>query len=196
MKRMMLLLLVLGFCHQIQAQEVEYEEEEYTPRLEILTGASLQFANPVNNFRQNLVTNGYGGGAFVLIKLPQRIPIYFGLELSGITYDRAFIRFLTELDGFLIEVEEETAPRIFLGHLSFRIEPPVNHLLQPYFEGIVGFKNLYTRTKLKDLEVAEDPILYNQLEEGDWAFSYGAAVGFRMPIAWDRIYLDFKCAYL
>ncbi|HHH50677.1 MAG TPA: hypothetical protein ENK52_06840 [Saprospiraceae bacterium] len=150
----------------------------------------------MNYFRQNLNTQGIGASAFFLVSLPQKIPIYIGLELGGITYDRANTQYATNLDGFLVQVQEETAPSIFMGHGIVRLELPTNFFAIPYIEGMFGFKNLYTRTKLKDLGVSEDNVISNSLEDGDWAFSYGATLGFSIPIGWNRMAIDLKCSYL
>ena len=196
MKQKLILCLLLFLSPFLMAQEYEQETQQYIPKWEFLAGASLQLAKPMNNFRQNLNTQGIGGSAFFLVKIPQKIPIYIGLELGGITYDKAYVQFATELDGFLVQVQEETAPSIFMGHGIVRVELPFNSFVIPYVEGMFGFKNLYTRTKLKDLEASEDNVIYNELEEGDWAFSYGASVGISIPIAWNRMSIDFKCSYL
>jgi len=100
------------------------------------------------------------------------------------------------VDGVLVEFEEETVPSVFMGHAVIRIEPPVNFFAYPYIEGLIGFKNLFTRTKVRDIELAEDGLVSNFLEEGDWAFSYGAAVGISIPIGSHLPTIDIKCTYL
>jgi hypothetical protein len=198
-KRFVILSLCLLGVLVSEAQEVENQDfvaEEINAPPRFLVGANFLFLQPLRDFRANLNTEGIGASASAYIRVNQKIPVYVGLELSGLVYDRAFIEYVDEVDGFLAQLKEETAPSIFMGHLIFRLEPPVNFFAYPFFEGIIGFKNLFTRTKVKDVELDEDAVLSNILEEGDWAFSYGFAAGLSIPIGNHLPTIDLKCAYL
>lgn len=192
--RCRLLFFLLILCNTIFAQR--YEED--LPRLprEFLVSAGLTLGMPTGDFRQNLPNDALGTNFSILIKIKETLPVYVGVEFNGMNYDRANIRYLDQLDGYLVEVEEETKPSIYLGHAVIHIEPAFNFYFKPYMEGFVGFKNLATRTKLRDLELGEDAVLSNYLEEGDWAFSCGIALGARTPIFWEQLSINLKCSYL
>jgi opacity protein-like surface antigen len=101
------------------------------------------------------------------------------------------------VDGFLTDVELETTSNILFLHGMLRIKPDVNFFVQPYFDGLIGYKVLYTRTKLVDLLADEDRVLESETNQSDWAFSYGGAIGVQIDLSRRKnIYLDLRCAYL
>jgi len=195
MKWIAIIVLCLGSGSLLFAQDFNEEEQEALPAKLLISG-SAQLFKPIAQFDESLQTYGYGGGGSVLMRLNQSIPVYIGIDLSSIRYDQASVTYLSQVDNELVEFEEETAPSIFMGHAVVRIEPPVNFFAYPYIEGLVGFKNLFTRTKVRDVELAEDGLVSNFLEEGDWAFSYGAAIGLSIPLGSYAPTIDIKCTYL
>ena len=87
-----------------------------------------------------------------------------------------------------------------MGHAVIRVLPPVSLKIQPYFDGMIGFKNLFTRTTLEDQDVFEgDDTIESYIEQGDWAFSFGGALGIQILIGGHEsffILLDGRCTYL
>ena len=157
-------------------------EEDYGEELmeeEILIGyinANFQIGFPVEAFRRNLDHPGYGGGGLFTIKLAGG-PIWVGGEISAMVYEYESQEFTANIGGFLQDYELRTNSNIFLAHAFIRIQPNWNRTFQPYLDGLIGIKNLFTRTKLLDLQLEEDNVIENNKEQGDIALSYGIAAG-------------------
>ena len=104
------------------------------------------------------------GVEFALIgQLPQNefkdegVPIGFGIEISGLWYPTNTLGFGLNLGGTqygsserqipfnyftdLITIREKTTNNIGYGHLLIRFSP-IQGKINPYFEGLIGFKNL------------------------------------------------------
>lgn len=200
MIRCVLLFTLLIVCSPARSQQSESASEEKTnlnfAESRVYLSAKLQMGIPIGHLGKNLAGNALGSAASFLIKLKKSTPVYMGLEMGIMSYDQAFIRYYSQVNGFLIELQEETKPSIFMAHTLIRIEWPKDALLQPYFEGMVGFKNMVTRTELRDIALPEDAYFYSNLDRGDWALSYGAAVGLQMPLFIEGLNFNIRCSYL
>lgn len=191
MKTWMTTLLALMICTGVlRAQD---EPEENTPAWHLFLNGNLQLGIPVEAFRQNLDRNGFGGGGIFLLQL-KTLPVFAGLELSGITYDSESIRYTVNVGGFLTDYKLSTRNNIFLGHVVFRVQPEIRFPIRPYFDGMIGFKHLYTRTVLEE----EDTDTTNgDTDQKDWAFSYGGAAGIQLSLFRNKsVTIDLRCAYL
>lgn len=174
------------------AASAQEEESAYSPWHIYLNG-NFQLGIPIESFRQNLDRTGFGGGGLLLLQI-KRLPVYGGLELSGITYDSESIRYAANVGGFNQDYKLVTRNNIFLGHAVVRFQPPVNFLIQPYVDGMVGFKNLYTRTTLQNQDTEESD---GETDQHDWAFSYGGAAGIQLYLFKNKaICIDLRCAYV
>ncbi len=190
-----LVFTLLSFSPLLQAQEAENELVSYEA---VLFSGHFGFSVPVGNLGKKLDDVGFGFGGSLLFLIDKRNPLYLGVDVSHFTYSEAF--FITDIfiDGFLVPVEYRTRANILTGHTIFRYAPTVNFFLKPYLDGMFGFKHFVTRTRITDLESSEDD--YDQfVENGDWALSYGGAIGFLVPLYYTRngvgIQLDIRCAY-
>ena len=104
------------------------------------------------------------GVEFALIgQLPQNefkeegVPIGFGIDISGLWYPTNTLGFGLNLGGTqygsserqipfnyftdLITITEKTTNNIGYAHLLIRFSP-IQGKIKPYFEGLIGFKNL------------------------------------------------------
>ena len=181
-----ILLLVAFFNLEAQENEIPF----------VQLNGNLQLGIPVEAFKNNLSTPGFGFGGLLAIRLGDT-PLFPGLEASGISYDREFTEFNLWVDGNLTDVRLETSNNIFLIHGLVRIMPNIDLPVQPYIDGMIGTKLLYTRTKLVDLLIGEDEVLESDTDQSDWAFSYGGAAGVQINLSRTRsILLDLRCAYL
>ncbi len=155
---------------------------------------------PINEFRENLDQNAWGFGGTLLWRLKKlRSPVHLGASFSWLTYDReSDWIWLLDGDGFEYEVERVTRTSMFMGHLTLRIVPIHNTTFQPYFEGKIGFKNLYTRTNYIDHENPDFSLVDTDIEGGDFAFSYGGVVGLTISEdrRWPLIKFDISVAFL
>ena len=179
--------------NMLSAQDEEVEREG--PILNV--NLNVQMGLPLGKFKENLETTGLGMGALALVRVRKEpITIRAGLELSGVTYDAQSNLLELPVDGFYALFEMRTETSILLLHGVVRLEPSVNFFMKPYFDGMFGFKNLFNRTTLTDIEFDEEELIDNT---GAWAFSTGGAVGVKIPInqhdpyAWT---IDLRCAYL
>ncbi len=159
---------------------------------------NLQMGVPIESFKEYLDTPGFGGGGLFLIPVKKNFPLSLGAELSLMTYASESQDFSANIAGFWSDFRFTTSSNIFLGHVLMRIQPAVESPFRPYFDGMAGFKNLYTRNRLEDLYGDEDND-YSESEtiKGDWAFSYGGAVGLQLAVFRNPgIMIDIRCAYL
>ena len=86
----------------------------------------------------------------------------------------------------LISITEETKNAISYGHLFFKVVP-FESRVRPYFEGLIGLKNLNTNTRLFNENCTDDPDtdhddceIAESTNSTDYAFSYGLGAGFEV----------------
>ncbi len=214
MKHLILLLFVLlGFGVQINAQEegAEFEEDyaaeenyeedsDYIPMFSL--GLEFDLAIPQANFRDNLDGVGVGVGGNFLVRTNRQasIPVLAGISSRIVFHDRERQDQIVIIDGESIDGRFITRNNIFMIHGMMRVLPPVNSPIQPFIDGMVGFRNFYTRTILQDLDSYDDDTIDSYIEQGDWAFSFGGAVGFQVLIrelyGGYYILLEGRCSYL
>ena len=172
------------------------QSDETFDLIKVHIGGSFQIGVPLNSFKDNLEGEGFGGGGEVFYRLGQQ-PLFIGAMVSGLSYDQLTQEFTADVGGFLKEFELQTNSNILLAHAGFRLQPAIDFPILPYIDGLVGLKNLTTRTKLKDLELQEDNVLENRKEKGDVAFSYGGTIGIMVDVFRNSdIVIDLKCSYL
>lgn len=159
--------------------------------------ASLYLGIPSDDFSENLEGIGIGGGGSILFRLRSQ-PIFFGAEVGIMGYDKLLQQATFNIGGFLKDYELETNSNILTAHALFRIKPDFSSPIVPYVDGLIGIKSLFTRTKLRDLDLPEDDdIVENRREQGDIALSYGGALGLQLHLFRNNdIVIDLKCAYL
>lgn len=193
MKKVTLILLGLAFLTSVFAQEQEDDAyDRQFPNLQM--GGAFHIGVPLDDFRDNLDQVGVGAGGFFLVNVNDS-PLYAGFDLSGMAFESEDLRYEANIGGFLKEYELRTASSAFLGHLLLRFQPDVNFPIKPYFDGMIGFKNLFTRTTLTDRDIGETIDSGN--DQRDWAFSYGGAFGVQIAFSQAaNLVLDLRCAYL
>lgn len=177
----------------LSAQVEEVEDDG--PFLNV--NLNLQMGLPLGKFKENLGTTGLGMGALALLRIRKEpLTIKGGLELSGITYDAQSNLLELPVDGYYALFEMRTETSILLLHGVIRIEPKVDFFLKPYIDGMFGYKNLFNRTTLTDIEFDDEQLIDNT---GSWAFSTGGAIGFKIPFNQHDPYtwtIDVRFAYL
>ena len=191
------LLFTLLAMPKSKAQEME-EDFYVDDRIQI--SANLVVGVPIGAFREKVKSGGIGWGGSLLFMVNESLPVYAGIDLNGYNYDRESGTFLINIDGFWTNVEMETRTNVFTGHGLFRLAPRTSFFLKPYLDGMLGVKNLYTRTLFYDLDSGDDDPFDRLIEQGDWAFSYGGALGIKIPL---NIYqgnaglsIDLRCTYM
>lgn len=155
-------------------------------------GLNLQMGVPINQFRDNTEAIGFGFGGYFLVPVSDS-PFYFGLDVNYLVYGSDTKKEEILVNGFLDKYEIETNNNILLGHFITRLKPKTDFFLHPYFDAMLGFKYLYTRSKITD-DNSVDPLETNT-DFYDWAFSYGGAGGVHVDLG-DNFKLEFRILYL
>ncbi|MDX1942718.1 MAG: hypothetical protein SFU99_19295 [Saprospiraceae bacterium] len=194
MKRLQIFILSMLLTAALFAQEQiqEPSKERSFPSFQL--NGNFQVGIPLNDFRDNLDDIGFGAGVLFLTHLGDS-PLAAGIELSLMGYASESAEYIMRVGGFVKEYELRTSSNIFLGHAVVRFQPAVNAFIRPYFDGMIGFKNLFTSSTLTDLDNSE--ATESNTDESDWALSYGGAFGLQVHFSkTSNIVLDLRCAYL
>lgn len=182
----LILLLSVSFTFSIQAQR-EFGQ----------FGAQFQVGIPEGAFANSYDKYGFGGGGDLFFKLSQDMPFYVGINFSVMGFERYQQEFLVALPGgFLQDYRLRASSNLFSSYLGFRVMPGEGWF-KPYAEGLVGFKNFYSTSRLD-----QQPRNTNSWEEvdrdtkGDWTPGYGGSAGILFFFGNSGIALDLKCSYL
>lgn len=181
--------------------------------------ASLSFAQmgslaltvgvPQNEFREN--TDATGGGFDLSIAFPfqKDVPIFLGLDINYLVYGSnsqnedltADIRTSNGslIDQLVIPLRITNTNSIFGTHAFIRVVAPFE-LIQPYAEGLIGFRYISTDTKILDrsndgrYSDEDDNVIIRKTVLDDWIFSYGYGGGFLIKIG-NNAFLDLRADF-
>ena len=196
MNKLLIILFSFFIVLNLSAQNEKVHKRDFSEPARWMAGIKGSVGIPYGEFWDKLGREGYGIGGEVHYRIKKDLPIYMGLSLSGFFFDAQTQDYYQNIDGFSVLFRERTRTNIFMGHLQVRIKPDINFFIEPYLDGLFGFKNLYNRTTVEDLEIEEIDIINNS---GDWAYSLGGAVGIHFPFLKDgasRGYFDLRLVYL
>ena len=171
---------------------------------------SLSLGLPQNEFRQNTDATGFGGDLTFGIPFQKGAPIFFGLDINYIVYgsnakEETLSAQITLSDGtpigdpLVIPLEIRNTNSIFGTHAFLRAQAPFE-LVQPYVEGLVGFRYISTNTKIVDLSDdnrwsdPDDNVIVRETVLDDWIFSYGYGGGFMIKIG-SNVFLDLRANF-
>jgi hypothetical protein len=134
---------------------------------------------PRGEFKENIENNGYGlSGNFLVALGPS--PFLVGVDAGFATYGSEKRRVPLSSSIPDITVDVTTDNNIVLTHFVLRAQPRSGPV-RPYVDGLVGFKYLFTQTKV-EADSAEDP-LASTTNLSDFAFSYGVGGGVQFRLA-------------
>ena len=137
----------------------------------LLSKAQAEFGKNVKNIGYGFNINlGYN---FV------PLPIIAGINLDFLTYGSEKRKIPYSYYTDLVTLIEETSNNIVMGHLLLRSQPSKGNI-HPYWDGLIGFKYLYTETSIQG-EDEEDEIA-SSINIDDFAFSYGLGCGIMMQL--------------
>lgn len=190
MKRASIILFALFACHALYGQDEK-------PPFYMQFNGHFQVGVPLEGFADRLDKQGIGGGGLFALQLGRGRPLFGGLDVAFLRYDGEKLDFDILEEGVLNDYRLHTNNNILLGHALLRFKPFTGFFIQPYFDGLIGFKRFYTRTRFIDLLEGEDEVVEADTDQSDTAFSYGGAAGlqFRVGSAPD-ILIDLRCGYL
>lgn len=140
--------------------------------LNLLTGI------PSGAFGDN-VSNTALGGSFFLGYHPAEKPIVIGADLEFFRYGKERRKELLSPDIPDLPVEVTNRNEMFMSHLFLRVQPDWGKIV-PYFDSLIGFNYLYTRTSLKGDRRYNDIISTTNFS--DWALSYGLGGGIKIKL--------------
>lgn len=141
---------------------------------QIVPRGSLNFilGVPQGDFADNVDNLGFG------IELQGGIGIQpafmIGADLGFLIYgtERRSEPFSTTIPDVTVDVR--TTNNILMGDLFFRIQPQAS-AIQPYVEGVIGFKYLFTETSVQNENFGEEVASSTNFD--DFASSFGGGAG-------------------
>jgi hypothetical protein len=143
-------------------------------------GVDFLVGLPQNAFRDNVREKGYGlaGHIGVFIK---DTPIMVGVDIGYLNYGTEERE--EPLSGNVpdVIVDVKTTNNIFMLHGFARVQPQ-DGPVRPYFEGLWGFKYLFTRTAIVDNWYEQEIVSSTNFD--DFAGSWGLGAGVDIRI-WD-----------
>ena len=160
-------------------------------------GLNFQVGLPQGAFKEAYDEVGFGGSMDLYFRLDPDLPLYAGFNLSVMGFERLRRDFDVLLPGgFSGEYRLRASSNLFSGYAGLRIMPGTGWL-QPYAEGLIGFKNFYISKRLEQYDTFD----YEWQEQdrdtdGDWALGYGGSAGLLFFFGDSDIALDIKCSYL
>lgn len=184
----------LGLALLLPAQDPG--PERYPLYMQI--GGSFAGLYPVEGFRNALSANGTGGGGQVLFQCGAGRPIFAGVDIAVVRFDRETVGFTTTQNGFPEDYELRTHTNMLLGHFLLRFKPFTHFFLQPYADGLIGWKRPYTRTRYVQLfDEDEEDLIEAYPELNDNTFSAGVGAGVQARISsWPELMIDARGTYL
>ena len=168
----------------------------------------LAFGAPQNEFKENTDATGFGMDLAFAIPFQKGFPLSFGLDFNYLVYGSNSQREILSADivanGTLIDRIEiplriVNTNSIFGTHALVRAQAPLE-IVQPYIEGLVGFRYISTNTKILDespdgrYSDDDDNIIVRKTVLDDWLFSYGYGGGFMINVA-PKFFIDLRADF-
>lgn len=176
-------LLLCGSVFSAQAQRLQL-------------GIDFTTVVPRGEFDKNISNNGYGIGGQFLVGF-SRIPLALGVDAAFTNYGSEEHHEPISTTIPELRVKVRTNNNITLTHFLVRAMPR-HGTVRPYIDGLVGFKHLFTDTKILNEENDEELASTNNLS--DTTISYGAGGGVQVRLGGlgsrGDICLDGKVRYL
>jgi hypothetical protein len=162
-----------------------------------LFGAHFHVGIPEGAFANAFDKYGYGGGGDIFFKVSEHLPFYAGLNFSVMSFESFRRNFVVGLPGgFAQDYRLRVSSNLFSSYLGFRVMPG-DGWFRPYAEGLVGFKNFYSTSRLdQQIGLISNWEEIDRETEGDWTLGYGGSAGILFFFGKSGIALDLKCAYL
>jgi len=134
---------------------------------------------PVGEFDDNIDNLGYGANLFIGGML-RNTPITIGLDASFLVYGRSRDRVpFSGTVGPRVTVDVVTTNSIVQPHFVVRLQPPTGPV-RPYLEGLIGFKYLFTETRVEDDRTTDRIASSRNFDDFAWSGGAGAGVDIRL----------------
>lgn len=183
--------MLISLCAILSAQETQ-------PLYYAQLNASFQLAVPIEGFRSELEEVGPGISATMLFQIGRGRPLFAGLDFAWSNFDGESVEYTTNQNGFDEDFRLRTRTNYLQGHAVIRFKPFTGFFIQPYADGMVGFKRLYARTTFTQLfNNDEEELIEASTDQSDSALSLGVGGGFQIRLSrYPEIMLDLRCLYL
>ena len=160
-------------------------------------GLNFQVGLPQGAFQEAYDEVGFGGSMDLYFKINPSFPLYAGVNFSMMGFEQLRRDFDVLLPGgFYGEYRLRAASNLFSGYAGLRIMPSTGWI-QPYAEGLIGFKNFYISKRLEHYDNFDDEWQEQDRDtDGDWTLGYGGSAGLLFFFGNSGIALDIKCSYL
>lgn len=156
---------------------------------------------PQNEFRKNTDAIGFGGDISIAFPFQKGTPISFGLDFNYLLYgynsqDIESTNSFTS-NGMLIgksssSLEVINTNNLFGTHAFVRAQAASLSYVQPYVEGLIGFRYISTRTKIRDnYSKEDDKVIVSKTVVDDWVFSYGYGGGLMIKLD-SNLFIDLR----
>ena len=200
MKKSILTLCLLGLLALCTAN---------TSQAQIHFGVNLSGGFPLNEFQEENPNTGFGVNANVFFPFAPGIPVYigfdFGFQGMGTRNVQKGINVNILTTSIPINFDIATSNSMINGHAILKAKIPLP-LVQPYAEGLIGFKHFYTRTSIKDItstssiinvaELRRNSELAGRTLQRSTALSYGFGGGFQIMFGGGQFGLNLGARYL
>lgn len=135
---------------------------------------------PRGDFRANVDDPGFGLSVFGGLGF-EGVPVVLGAELGFLIYGQEVRRepFSSTIPD--VRVRVVTSNNIATGHLVLRLQPP-RGAVQPYLDGLVGFKYFFTETRIESENRSDDEPIAASTNFDDAAPSYGVGGGVQVKL--------------
>lgn len=141
-------------------------------------GFNFSLGFPQSEFKDNVDQIGSGGFGHLAYNF-RNSPLALGLSLGFFGYGSERREEPLSIAIPEVYVKVKTINNIFLCHFLVRIQPPEGKF-RPYLDGLIGFNNFYTNTKVQSQRTSEEIARTNILN--DLAFSYGGGGGLMIQV--------------
>jgi hypothetical protein len=198
------LLLLLGMLNGVWAQS----SFQTYPILDI----NFAMGFPVGDFGKTTNDAGFGADFGVYFPVSKRanwikVGPQFMVLGTGSSTQRETQQIEISLGGQVIDVIElplriVTSNTLIGGHAVLRANAPINNpYLEPYLQGMIGFRRLATTVRIFDesdegyFDPNEDGEISNSTPIEDWVFSYGGGGGVQIRLN-KFIFLNLSALFL
>lgn len=136
---------------------------------------------PTGEFDTNIDGLGWGANGFIGAEF-QTIPLTVGFDLGVLVYGRSTRTVpFSQTVGPAVQVDVVTTNSILQPHAVARLQPQAGPI-RPYVEGLLGFKYLFTETRVRDDDFNDDRDIASTTNFDDFALSYGAGGGLQVVV--------------
>lgn len=162
-----------------RAQDGDDETSQREWRYRGVGDLSFIVGVPMNEFGDNVDGLGYGASLYAGLGSTDS-PLQVGVDVAFLVYGRSTDRVpFSSTVGPRVLVDVVTTNSIVQPHLVLRVQPPSGSV-RPYLEGLIGFKYLFTETRVEDDD--QNTRIASTTNFDDYAWSGGAGAGIDVRI--------------